>query len=291
MNLFSILRPLVERFPKLAAIYRGMRDQFDGMAEPVQTPWTFKLGGNAAMANGGFEPDETELIRMILGEADILVNVGANIGYYCCHALSLGKPVIAFEPMSRNLGHLCRNIAANGWPGAEIFPMALSNRVGILEIFGGDTGASLVKGWAGIPESYKTLVPCSTMDTVLGSRLRGKRSLVLVDIEGAEKGMLEGASLMLGNDPKPVWLMEIMLADHQPEGTAINPDFVGVFEIFFRNGYQAFIANQDMRAIGIDEVRAVAIGAAKFESHNFVFRDAQSTGQATSAIGALGEIK
>ena len=73
--------------------------------------------------------------------------------------------MIAFEPIQRNLRYLCQNIRANGWSGAEVYPIALSRRAEILEIYGSDTGASLVKGWAGTSESHVTLVPSSSMDT------------------------------------------------------------------------------------------------------------------------------
>jgi FkbM family methyltransferase len=275
MTLFSLLKPVVELFPKVAAIYRGVRDQLGSMDEPKPTPWGFKLSGNAAMAQGIFEPVETELVRKLLEDADVLVNVGANVGYYCCHALSMGKPVIAFEPMQRNLHYLCKNIKANGWSGAEIFPIALSNTVGILEIYGGDTGASLVKGWANIPESFKTLVPCSTMDTVLNTRLDGKKALVLIDVEGAEKWILEGASKILTHNQKFIWFLEIMTNDHQPTGVEINPNLVSVFQLFLQNGYEAFSADKIMRPISIEEVHSVAKGLSSFETHNFIFRTAK----------------
>jgi FkbM family methyltransferase len=256
-------------------MYRSVRDQLDFMEEPKATPWGFKLAGNTAMAQGTFEPTETELVRNILKDVDILVNVGANVGYYCCHALSMGKPVIAFEPIERNLRYLCKNIKSNGWSGAEIFPIALSNNVGILEIYGGNTGASVVKGWAGIPENYVTLVPSSTMDVVLGTRLRGKRALILVDVEGAEKWMLEGATIMLSNDPKPIWLVEIVTKDHQPSGVEINPNLATTFQMFFQNGYQAFSADQDMRPITMEDVDRVSSGKLEFDTHNFLFRDSK----------------
>jgi FkbM family methyltransferase len=271
--LVVLIKPLVSRFPRLAAMYRGMRDQLECMEEPQLTPWGFKLAGNTAMAQGTFEPVETALVLKLLDEVDVFINVGANVGYYCCHALGMGKSVIAFEPMPRNLRFLCKNINANGWDGAEIFPVALSNKVSILEIYGANTGASLVKGWAGAPESYKTLVPCSTMDLLLDSRLKGKRALILVDIEGAEKWMLEGASKMLSNDPKPIWVVEIVTSENQPEGVAINPNFTNTFQFFFESGYEAFSADQEMRPITIEEVALYAKGALKAGTHNFMFRE------------------
>ena len=269
--LILLLKPLVNNFPRVAAIYRGMRDQLDSMEEPQPTPWGFKLAGNSAMAQGQFEPMETELVRRLLKDVDIMVNVGANVGYYCCHALSLGKPVIAFEPMERNLRYLCKNVKANDWDGVEIFPLALSNYIGVLEIYGGNTGASVVKGGAGTPESYKTLVPCSTMDVVLNTRLQEKRALILVDVEGAEKWMLEGASIMLDSNKMPIWIIEIASKELQPQGIKINPNFKSTFEMFFDRGYQAFDLEQKMRPIVLEDIEKVYKDEVGFSSNNFLF--------------------
>lgn len=268
------LRTLVESRPHLARLYRILRDQLFLTQEPVVTPWGFKLAGNESMEKGDFEPFETELVRDILQDVDVLVNVGANIGYYCCHALSIGKKVIAFEPIQRNVHYLCKNIKANGWSGAEVFPMALSNDIGILEIYGGDTGASLVKGWAGIAESYVTLVPSSTLDIILGNRLEGERILIIADIEGAEKAMLEGAVQMLANNPKPIWLIEISVTEHQPQGVAINPHLYDTFKYMFDAGYQqAYAVGSDLLRVTMSQVEAAQSGdTSAFRVHNFLFR-------------------
>lgn len=256
---------------------RRVRDQLDFMQEPRATPWGFRLAGNTAMAKGTFEPIETELARKILKDVDVLVNVGANIGYYCCHALSMGKPIIAFEPIERNLRYLCKNIQSNGWSGAEVYPVALSNSIGIVEIYGGNTGASVVKGWAGTPESYVTLVPSLTMDLVLGTRLRGKKALILVDVEGAEKWMLEGATIMLANEPKPFWVVEIVTTDHQPSRVEINPNLKNTFTLFFENGYQAFTFDRNMHPVTMEHVELALNNKLKFPSHNFIFSDSRIT--------------
>ncbi|MEI7635948.1 MAG: FkbM family methyltransferase [Syntrophus sp. (in: bacteria)] len=269
----SLMRPLFSRFPCISALYRSVRDQMDFMEEPKATPWGFKLAGNAAMAQGTFEPVETELVRNVLQDVDILVNVGANIGYYCCHALSMGKSVIAFEPIERNLRYLCKNIKTNGWFGTQVYPIALSNSVGVLDIYGGNTGASIVKGWAGIPESYVSLVPTSTMDVVLATRLQGEKVLIVVDIEGGEKRMLEGATIMLANNPKPIWLVEIVTKDNQPSGVDINPDFKSTFQLFFQNGYQAFSVDRDMRPITMEYLDLVSKGIIELNTYNFLFRE------------------
>lgn len=275
MVLAKWLKLVGDRFPRMSALYRSVRDQMDLMGKPETTPWGFKLAGNTDMVKGTFEPCETELMRTLLPDVDILINVGANVGYYCCHALSMGKQVIAFEPIHRNLHYLCKNIKANGWSDAEIYPLALSNQVSIMEMYGGKTGASVIKGWAGAAENYVSLVPSSTMDTVLGNRLRGKRILVIVDIEGSERWMLEGASMMLASDPKPIWIVEITSEEHQPSGVERNPFFKETFQLFFQNGYQAACADRDMHPVTEKDVDLMSGGMLKPVTHNFLFREAK----------------
>ena len=225
------------------------------------------------MVSGTFEPEETEIVRKLLQEVDVLVNIGANVGYYCCHALSLGKSVIAVEPIARNLHYLLTNIRNNGWSQqAEVFPIALGNRVDILKMWGGGTGASLIKGWASIHEDYVKHVPVLSLDRVLGNAIKGKKALILVDIEGAEFMMLQGAVQALQNEPRPIWMMEISTTEHQPAGTSMNPNFEKTFDIFFECGYCAFTANSEAKKLDKHEISSIAAQQKRLATHNFVFR-------------------
>ena len=238
--------------------YIFLSDSLHVLKEPQKTPMGFKLIGNRSMEDGTFECEEVEIVKKCLGEADIFVNIGANIGYYCCIALSYGKPTVAFEPIELNLKYLYKNIKANGWENdIEIFPVALSDKTGLIEIFGGGTGASLIKGWAGTPERYVRLVPSSTLSNVLGARFMGKKCFILVDIEGSEKSMLEGAINLLETDPKPIWMVEISIKEHQPKGKKINPDLITTFQIFWEHGYEAWTAKSSPRRIDLDELKLI----------------------------------
>ena len=224
------------------------------------------------MASGNFETEQTLLVRKLLEEVDIFINIGANIGYYCCHALSLGKSVIAVEPITRNLHYLLSNIVKHGWKEqTQVFPVALAAESNILEIWGGNTGASLVKGWAGTSDSYVTQVPVLTLDRILGSVLNGKRALILVDIEGAEYAMLQGALKTLQHEPRPIWIVEIGSTAHQPNRILVNPNLIDTFELFFKNGYKAMTANTNKKVIDLEKVRNVANGRDSFVTNNFFF--------------------
>ncbi len=263
----------MEHFPAVAIFLRNTRDLLDQRKPPIMTPWGFNLAGNKAMAAGAFEPQETKLVRELLQEVDVLVNVGANIGYYCCHALSLGKPVVAVEPIAHNLHYLLKNIRNNGWATqAQVFPVALGCKADILEMWGGGTGASLVKGWASIPMSYKTVVPVLSFDMVIGKTLHGKRALILVDIEGAELMMLHGATETLVNEPRPIWLVEITTTQHQSDGTPFNPYFAQTFDMFFNRGYRSFTADDKQVEFTKETVDRIAVGKDGLSVYNFLFR-------------------
>lgn len=269
----SPLRSGMEHFPSMALFLRAFRDLTDRRQIPKTTPWGFTLAGHKAMAAGMFEPQETKLVRDLLGEVDLLVNVGANVGYYCCHALSLGKPVIAIEPIARNLYYLLKNIRNNGWAQkAQVYPVAVGGGPDILEMWGGGTGASLIKGWASIPSSYVTQVPVLSLDQILGNALHSKRALILADIEGAELMMLQGAFGTLSHNPRPIWMIEISTREHQPAGTKINQNFAETFTIFFTHGYRAFTANNRQDEVTWKMVGEIASGEGDLMTHNFLFR-------------------
>ncbi len=111
-----------------------------------------------------------------------------------------------------------------------------------------------------------------SLDRVLGNTLYGKRVLILVDIEGAELMMLQGATQTLVNEPRPIWMVEISTTEHQPAGTPMNPNFTQTFEIFFSQGYRAFTADEIAQEVTIETVTKVAAGQHKLKTHNFVFR-------------------
>lgn len=139
-------KSIAKYFPTVASFYRNMRDLLDQRHPARLNQWRFLFAGHDAMAAGRFEPEETAVIRKLLAAVDVLVNVAANVGYYFCHAPSMGKSVIAVEPDTRKLHYLLKNIKNNGWERqAEVFSVAMGDGADILQRWGGDTGASLAK--------------------------------------------------------------------------------------------------------------------------------------------------
>jgi FkbM family methyltransferase len=233
------LRPLVDRFfPAWATVYRDVRDRRTfARQSPHPTAYGVRLMGHAGMEAGVFEREETDLARRLLQESDVFVDVGANIGLYTCLARAAHRTVIAVEPLPRNLEYLYANLRANGFEDVEVFPVGLAQAAGLATLFGGSTGASLIRGWADAPAPLQRTIPLSTLDTLLGDRFAGQRLLIKIDVEGAELGVLRGAARTLSRVPAPAWMVEISRGELHPDG--VNADLHAVFQLFDEAGYVA----------------------------------------------------
>ncbi len=224
----------------------------------ASTPFGFNLvsrnyTANRKMLGGSFESEEMDIIRDNLLEADVFVDVGANIGYYTCLALSMGRRAIAVEPQQQNLECLYENLSSNGWPDAEVFPMGLSQEPGLLTLYGASgLCASLVMGWAGYSERFRQVIPVNTLDNVLGSRFDGKKLFIKIDVEGAEYQVLKGAVKTLAMSPRPVWLIEISPGLFHPGGS--NQHYEATFDLFLQHGYEVRIANKESRIVTRTEI-------------------------------------
>jgi FkbM family methyltransferase len=250
------LKNFAKKIPFVPTLYRNIRDKRLANKAPVETPFGFKIiAANEAMQKGEFEAADTKIFRALISDLDVVVDIGANVGWYCLHALSLDKHVIAFEMMPSTAQILLKNIGAvNGWgDNAEVFQLALADKPGIIEAYGVGTGASLIKGWGGFSSKNPTLVSQSSLDLVIGNRLAGSKVFILIDVEGVEYGVLKGAQSLLKSEPKPVWMVEITRTAQQPKERGVNPNYLATFEMFWKAGYEAYCADENMKLRACDE--------------------------------------
>lgn len=269
------LRIALEFSPVFAYIVRTVRQEWGWLrSRSAATPSGFNFWGDQSMQAGTFEQEETRLILALLNERDVLVDVGANVGYYTCLALNAGKGVVAFEPIYQNLRVLFRNLEVNGWNDAEVWPIGLGEKPTLVPIYGAHTGASLIPGWSGHSKLWKQIIAVNTLDNVMSHRFVGASFVVKIDVEGAELDVLKGASELLQRLPKPVWIVEIMLDTHRTEP---NPNFKKTFEIFWDNGYEARPADDLDRIVTKKDVEHwLDIGRCDIGTYNWLFSAAGS---------------
>lgn len=132
-------------------------------------------------------PDFPEMLvwERRLRRGDLFLDIGANVGVYSVFAADLGVRVIAVEPGS--IDRLERNVALNGLP-VEIVQVAVTDHEGTVRFDPSrDTVAHIGSG--------PINVPATTLDALLGDRTAAG---VKVDVEGAERLVIEGARRALG---------------------------------------------------------------------------------------------
>lgn len=133
---------------------------------------------------------EMQAWRGLLHDNDLFVDVGANAGTYSVWAADLGAEVIAIEPGAEARSLLDENARLNPHARITVVESALGARAGEMSFTQGRDAMNHV-----LPQAEGGLrVQVRTLDEVLGSRAAAG---VKVDVEGAERLVLEGAETAL----------------------------------------------------------------------------------------------
>lgn len=269
----KIIKNTILKNKYIASCYYNLRDYLLTDDRMYKTQWSFWMSGNKEMQSGVFEQDETIEILNLLKDTDIFINIGANIGYYCLHALNLNKYVIAIEPNDKNLKKLMLNVLFNKYDkNIEIYQTAVGSKVGIQSLWGSGTGASLKKGWAGNSEFHSNLVPINTIDNIIAGRFENKRILILVDVEGFEYEVLIGAREVCSRKNSPQWVMEITTTQNQPIESPFNINFKNTFDEFYQYGYRSFVMGENLREIFRNEIAEINSKKIQYPHYNFYFK-------------------
>lgn len=266
------IKSILKKSNTLTSMYRSIRDR-----SPLRRNVEFrnhlecKFNGTPSMETGTFEPIETFIFKNNIDNFDLFINVGANMGYYSVMALSRKKQVVAFEPNSTNLEILYKNITANRFErNCEIHPIALCNTIGIMPMYGSNTGASLIKGWAG--QHTSTLVPTNKLDNILAERVKNQKIFILMDIEGAEYECLLGATKLLTTNTPLLLFVEISVSEHQPAGTVINPNLTKTFKLLYEMGYKCISIGNTRKEVFLEQIEQIEKTMNDtLETHNFIF--------------------
>jgi FkbM family methyltransferase len=144
-----------------------------------------------------YEQATTEIFRQIVKPDMVVVDVGANVGYFSLLSAELvgqGGTVYAFEPEPKNHELLKKNIELNSYSNIQSIEMAVSDQCGSTQLFLSaldsgshsiyDAGARAVRG--------NHLVTTTTLDAFLAGEAWPNVDLVKIDVEGAELKVLAG---------------------------------------------------------------------------------------------------
>ena len=147
------------------------------------------------------EPEVTPAFVRALRGASVVVDAGANIGWYTLIAaryLPRSGIVLAFEPDGVSLGLLLKSIKENRFTNVKTFAQALSNRIGEARLQKSPDPRN--PGMHSIAVDHHTrasIVPTTTLDMVVHSQGIDTVDLLKLDVEGAEASVLNGAAKLL----------------------------------------------------------------------------------------------
>lgn len=132
-----------------------------------------------------------------LGSGSVLVDIGANIGYFTLLGASLVGPdgrVYSFEPHPANCALIEASVEANGFGNVALYPYAVADRKMKVRLDGGgaDSNSRIVEllGETKSDSSSSLLVETVVLDEVLDQVPRV--DVIKMDIEGAEPKAWQG---------------------------------------------------------------------------------------------------
>ena len=198
----------------------------------------YDIGLSKELLLAGYrEPCHTKLFKKVLKDGDVVIDIGANIGYYTLmEARAVGKKgrVYAIEPVQENIKLLRDNVALNNFFNVEIFEIAIGNENKLSNIL-----LSKKKNWCAIEDSYnkenfKNITEKAPVTMItLDSFVQGKRlpSLIRMDVEGYETQIIKGMQGILnGHYPLKVF-MEL-------HSSVLADKGISILRIFENNGFR-----------------------------------------------------
>ena len=157
--------------------------------------------GIAALVHGGFEDAECRRMLELAIPGTTAIDVGANVGI---HTIPLARrlapgTVIAIEPLEANAERLQANAALNALANVDLHVVAAGSSLGLVDLHLANDGAFVSTGHVVEHRAAGSLITVSqtTLDGLWESAGHPAVSLIKIDVEGEEVGVMLGAEELL----------------------------------------------------------------------------------------------
>jgi FkbM family methyltransferase len=203
-----------------------------------------KTGSGAGIYYQGFsEPDTADFFYRFLRPGMVMLDVGAHIGEYTLLAAKIVEAsgqVHAFEPQSHLFPVLKESVQLNELSQVKLNCSAVSDYLGNIEFqVLNEPSMSSIKKKSNLDDLQQMLeVPCTSLD-IYWQKEQTKIDLIKVDVEGAEKFVLQGAVglLSLPSDQAPTWIFEYAPSAYADFGYQ-GEDVIKLLQL---HGYEIYI--------------------------------------------------
>lgn len=200
--------------------FRSVRDFIRPASVMVFGKQMFIDAKDSLPMSEAYEQDEVAVIRKIIGPGNVVVDIGANIGFYSVAVLSdLVGPkgsIIAFEPDPANFALLKKNVESNRCSNVVLENRAVSDSTGSASLFVTDK-----IGDRRLSDPGQGAVAHAVATVSLDDYFRGRQQAVhciKMDIEGAEPLALRGMRNTIQSNPQVKLLTELWPAGLKKAG-------------------------------------------------------------------------
>lgn len=205
---------------------------------------------SGALGFGVYEPFETELFRSTLRPGMIVLDIGANIGYYSLIAgvrVGITGCVHSFEPELANFTYLQKNITANNLQNVNLHKIAVSDRHGSIDLhlFKSNKGRHSVVTPDAESTDYDGFVRVTSerLDTMLTLLNVSAVDIIKVDIEGAEARAISGMH-------KTLAIARIIFIEFSPESIRRDgSDPLKMLYTIAEHGFKILEINESRRSL------------------------------------------
>jgi len=151
---------------------------------------------------GIYEPLETSLVKKLIKKGDVVVDLGAHIGYYTLIFAKLvgneGK-VFAFEPNPDNFALLNKNIKMNGYINVVTEQKAVANKTGKTRFYLSPDNAGDHRIYDLHDGRQFIEIDVTSLNDYF-KEYEGRLNFIKMDIQGAEAAAIEGMSHLLSKN-------------------------------------------------------------------------------------------
>ena len=223
------------RHPQLYRILARLRFSM-AREKTIQLPFGAKMKVNPhsyverCIYEGSFENWRIEFFRSSIVRDCDFFDIGANVGLFSLLAAAQGANVHAFEPEPMNLSRLRGNLRLNLHLAnkVKVWPLALGNHVGEVD-FRRPLSDNYGRSSLNLKRDCDQIRVNMQRFEDLSFRFSAER-FFKIDVEGAEKEVLEGMGSELDATVPTVFLVEV----HREGGVNLN----SVIEIFSSRGFR-----------------------------------------------------
>ena len=246
----------ISKFYPIKIIMKKIESNFKSDYAIVQGSKMFLDPGDSLdlSINGVYGELDTKIIREEIHEGDIVIDVGANIGYYTLIFAQLvgssGK-VFAFEPEPKNFEILRKNIEINNYQNIIAEQKIVSDESGMTKLFIAEQG--IVGHRINQQKSSQKFIEVESIildNYIKKLNLDNKINFIKIDVEGSEPKVLEGAKEIMQKSNQLKIFTEFNREAVEEYG--IEPK--EMIDLFYRNGFKIYLPNYKENKINLTNV-------------------------------------